>query len=95
MTNKELIDEITRRTHIRPMLVKEILRVQAQIIGEALTRQEKVEIKGVLKIHSSVHNKSFIDPKTNLRAKREMIMLSVKPVRSFREELNRWTSTES
>ena len=95
MTDKEMEQEIVRRTGIPRLAVREILDSQVQILRECLIRQEEVVFRSLLRIRATMRAQSVLDPKTNTRITGNAIRLSVKPVRSFREELNKWTSTES
>lgn len=86
-------EEIVKRTGIPKNAVRLVLDVQNDVIREALTRQEEIIFKSLLRIRSAMNPKSIRDPITGATSKVMMLMLSVKPTRAFRKELNKWTST--
>jgi len=95
MTDKEMEKEIARRTGIPATAIRQILDTQNQVIRECLSRQEEVVFKSLLRLRATMRKQSVRDPKTETRNTENAIRLSVKPVKAFREELNKWTNTES
>jgi nucleoid DNA-binding protein len=94
MTDKEMEKEIARRTGLPRNAVRLFLDTQNDVIREALKRQEDVAFKGLLRIRSSFKTKKLRNPKTKVLSTVKMLMLGIKPMRVFRQELNQWTSTQ-
>ena len=93
MTDKEMEREIAKRTGLPRSAVRLFMDVQNDVIRESLTRQEEVALKGLLRLKSSYVSKSLRDPVKKTTRRVKMLVLSVKPMKAFRQELNRWTST--
>lgn len=93
MTDKELEHEISKRTGLPRNAVRLFLDTQNDVIREALLRQEEVVLKGLLRIRSSYVNKTLRHPVHKTTRKVKMLLLSVKPMKAFRREMNKWTST--
>lgn len=94
MTDKEMEKEIAKRSGLPRNAVRLFLDVQNDVIREALTKQEEITFKSLLKIRCSFAAKRLRDPIQGTTSAVRMLMLSVRPVKSFRKELNRWTSTQ-
>lgn len=92
MTDKEMEREIARRTGLPRNAVRLFMDAQNDVIREALVRQEEVALKGLLRLSSSYQAKTLRSPVDKTTRKVKMLILSVKPMRTFRRELNRWTS---
>ena len=86
---------ISKRTGIPRNAVRLFLDTQNDLIREALTRQEEVAFKGLLRIRCARRDKVLRNPVHKTVSRVKMLVLSVKPMRAFREELNKWTSTQS
>jgi len=95
MTDKEMEREIAKRTGMPRNAVRLFMDTQNNVIREALTRQEEVAFKSLFRLRSSMRLKTLRDPVHGTTSKVKMLLLSVKPMRAFRQELNRWTSTQS
>lgn len=93
MTDKEMEREIASRTGLPRNVVRLIMDTQNDVIREALYRQDEVALKGLLRLRCAYKTKTLRHPvhKTTRRVK--MLMLSVVPMKAFRKELNKWTST--
>ena len=87
--------EIAKRTGLPRNAVRLFLDVQNDVIREALCRQEDVALRGLLRIRSSYKEKVVRNPVSKTPRRVMMLILSVKPMKAFRQELNRWTSTQS
>jgi nucleoid DNA-binding protein len=95
MTDKEMEREIAKRTGLPRNAVRLFLDTQNDVIKESLVRQEEVALKGMLRIRSTYQTKTLRNPVDKTTRTVKMLILSVKPMRVFRQELNRWTSTQS
>tara|TARA_Y100000034_G_C6795945_1_gene356746 strand:+ start:570 stop:854 length:285 start_codon:yes stop_codon:yes gene_type:complete len=93
MTDKEMEQEIVKKTGYSSSVVRHVLDVQASLIRECLFREESVVFKKLFRITSGLRGMSLRDPKTGNRSNKKVMMLSVRPIRSFRKELTKWTST--
>ncbi len=87
--------EIAKRTGLPRNAVRLFLDTQNDVIREALCRQEEVALKGLLRLRCSFKAKTLRHPVHKTTQKVKMLMLSVVPMKVFRKELNRWTSTLS
>jgi nucleoid DNA-binding protein len=94
MTDKEMEREISKRTGLPSNAVRLFLDTQNDVIREALTRQEDVAFKSLLRIRSTYTARSLRDRTSGAHKKVRMLMLSIRPMRAFRTELNRWTNTQ-
>lgn len=94
MTDKEMEREIAKRTGLPRNAVRLFLDTQNDVIREALVRQEEVAFKGLLRLRCSFQNKSLRHPVQGSLRKVRMLILSVAPMRVFRKEMNKWTSTQ-
>jgi len=95
MTDKEMEKEITKRTGLPATVVRQVLDVQNQAMRECLVRQEEVVFRSLLRLRATMRKQAVLNPTTKERNVENAIRLSVKPIKAFRKELNRWTSTES
>ena len=93
MTDKEMEHLLSKRTGISSNVVRLFMDTQNQAIKECLSRQEEVVFKSLLRLRANMRKQSTRDPKTKDRKVVEAIRLSVKPMKTFRKELNQWTST--
>lgn len=94
MTDKEMEREIAKRTGLPSDAVRLFMDTQNDVIREALSRQEEVAFKSLLRIKSSYTPRSVRDRTSGVHKKVKMLMLSIKPMRAFRKELNRWTNMQ-
>jgi nucleoid DNA-binding protein len=94
MTDKEMEREIAKRTGLPRNAVRLFMDTQNDVIREALVRQEEVAFKGLLRLRCSLKNKTLRHPVHGTSRKVRMLILYVTPMRVFRQELNRWTSTQ-
>jgi len=95
MTNKEMEREIRIRTGLPLDAIQLVLEAQKGAIREALYRQEDIKFLSLFRIRASLREKALRDPRRGTSYKVKMLVLSIKPSRRFRKELNQWTSTES
>jgi len=93
MTDKEMEREIAKKTGLPPSVVRHILDAQLDLIRECLFRREDIVFRQLFRITSGMRSMSLRDPKTGDRALKKVMMLSIKPIRSFRKELTQWTNT--
>lgn len=92
-------EEVARRTGIPLPAVQLMMKTLKDVMSESLLRQQEVVFRGLFRI-SCVGRKhsSFTSPPGAENRERKTVvrlMLGIKPVRSFRLEMNRWTSTLS
>ena len=95
MTDKEMEREIAKRTGHPRNAVRLFMDAQNDVIRESLVLQEEVALKGLLRIGSSYRTKTLRNPVDKTTRTVKMLMLSIKPMKVFRQELNKWTSTQS
>ena len=86
--------EIAKRTGLPSNAVRLFMDTQNDVIREALCRQEEVAFKSLLRLRCSLRPKTLRDPVRGTTSKVKMLILAIKPMKAFRQELNRWTSTQ-
>jgi len=94
MTDKEMEKEISKRTGLPRNAVRLFMDTQNDVIREALVRQEEVAFKGLLRLKCLMKGKSLRHPVHGTTRKVRMLILYVTPMKVFRKELNKWTSTQ-
>jgi nucleoid DNA-binding protein len=98
MNQAELEKEIVRRTGLPSSVVSLVFATLKDVISESLVRQQDVVFRGLFRISSSLREfNSFstaVGADKPQRKTSYKLVLGISPVRTFREELNRWTSTQ-
>lgn len=99
MTQREMEQEIAKRTGLPMPAVKLLMETLKDVMSESLFRQQDVVFQGLFRIkctgrqHSSITTPPGADhPKRKTVVR---LMLGIRPVQAFRQEMNRWTSSLS
>ena len=93
MTYVEMVKAIAEASGLPRSVVRHVLDTQIEVLKRKLVLQDEIAFRGLFKIRSDLQDRvvrSRGEPKSV-----QKLILSVKPVPSFRKELNKWTSTES
>jgi nucleoid DNA-binding protein len=97
VTQGEMEHEIVRRTGLPASVVKLVFATLKDVISESLSRQSDVVFRGLFRITSTVREfSSFSTPVGAELPQRQTsykLVLGIHPIRAFRQELNRWTSS--
>lgn len=93
MTTKGLASLIAKKTGYPVSVIRHILDAQTDIMRAQLIQQGEVVFSGLFRLTSVLRTVEVIDKK-KVRVKVRRILLQVKPVKSFRQELSRWTNTQ-
>lgn len=98
MNQADLEREVVRRTGLPESVVSLVFATLKDVMSESLVRQQDVVFRGLFRISSTMREfNSFSTAVGADRPQRKTsykLVLGVSPVRAFREELNRWTSTQ-
>lgn len=89
MTYTRMVELLASKTGYPKKMVQHILDAQCDIIKNCMINQEEVHFSRVLKLRSE--RQKFSWRGTVGEGDGERIVLRVRPVRSFRTELSKWT----
>ena len=99
MTQREMEEEIMKRTGIPLPAVQLMMNSLKEVMAENLVRQQEVVFRGLFRITCSARqHSSFTSPPGAENRERKTVvrlMLGIKPIRAFRLEMNSWTNTLS
>jgi hypothetical protein len=91
--------EIVKRTGLPLPAVQLVISTLTDVMSESLGRQQDVVFRGLFRISSAIREINSFQTRVGAdEPKRETaykLVLGIHPVRAFRSELNRWTSTLS
>jgi nucleoid DNA-binding protein len=93
MTFARMVKELARRTGYSDAAIGHILEQQLEVMKAAIIQEEDILFRGLFRIIPSERNYSVQEPGGGRKAVTRTA-LTVRPVRSFRKELNAWKSTE-
>lgn len=95
MTQREMEEEISKRTGIPMPAVRLMMETLKDVMSESLLRQQEVVFRGLFRIScAGKRHSSFTSPPSAVNRERKTVvrlMLGIRPVKSFRLEMNRWT----
>ena len=94
MTYAGLAKRIAKRTGYPEKTVRHILDAQLEELRWAIYQREQIWFRGLFKITPKDRTIS-VQPIGEERTTVERLVLLIRPMRAFRKELNRWTSTVS
>jgi nucleoid DNA-binding protein len=87
-----MVELLVSKTGLPKKIVQHVLDEQVEIIKACLINQEEIHFPRVLKLRSEKQKFSWRG--TVGSGDGERIVLRARPVRAFRQELNKWTSSE-
>lgn len=93
MTHTRMVQIIAKETGYPKKMVQHVLDTQGRVMKECLTRQEEIHFPGILKLYSSTQKFYTQEGNSTNKTWIERIVVRVKTMRSFREELRQWIST--
>lgn len=94
MTTRKMADAISVATGIDRRVVRIVLATQAEILRAAAIQQKEVVFSGLFRLTPVLREMSIpTGDGQGGRKKVRRILLQVRPVKAFRKELARWTST--
>lgn len=88
-----MVRAIAAHTGYSENIIRHILDVQCELLRASLLRQEEVVISTLLRLTPALRTMEIRQEGKGDRVKVRKILLQVRPVKSFRKELNKWTST--
>lgn len=94
MTYTRMVEALSQRTGVPKSVVRHVLDAQCDLMRSVLAAQSEVHFREVLKI-SAAPRKMKVPGEGQSFEEIERVTLRVRPMRRFRKELNRWTSSES
>jgi len=95
VTSRELSAEVARMTGFPPRMVEAVLVAQRRVLWQRLVQQEEVQFRGLFRIIPRFRKLEVSLDRQGKREKIERIVLTIRPMKGFREELRKWRSTPS
>jgi hypothetical protein len=84
-----MVELLAKETGYSSNIVRNILDKQGDLIAKCMVNQEDVHFPRVLKIRAETQTFQWGDTEG------ERIVLRIRPMKPLRQELNKWTSSES
>ena len=91
MTHEDLVRRLVKESGYPVRVVRHLLQAQIRVLRDALTAQEEVVFRTLLRIHTEEKTLSVSAP-GKPRRKVKRLVLYVRPYVSFRKLLNQWGS---
>jgi len=93
MNYTEMVERIRVRTDFSTREIRLILDAQQAVIKEALYQQRSVRFKGLFEITPAERTINVPDGVVTKRRVIQRIMLKIRPLSTFRQEMNSWKNT--
>lgn len=93
MTHSRMVARLVKETGYPPSVVNHILDKQGDILRECFLAQDEVHFPGLMKVRSETREVKYT--KNGVTEEERKVVLYVRPMKTFRKELNKWTSLAS
>ena len=95
MTPGDLRAEVTARTNLPRLIVGEVLDRFEDVLRDAILRGQEINVGKLIRIGSTERNMSVRLKPTGDRVTVRKILLTIKPRKPFRKELDQWLSLKN
>ena len=90
MTHEQLVRRLVKRTGYRAEAVRHFLQMQRTVIQDAIIQGEEVYFFGLFRVIPT-EREMWVQTPSSARRKVKRVILKVRPTKTFRLELNKWT----
>jgi nucleoid DNA-binding protein len=91
-----MVERIVKETGYPTSVVRHILDKQMDVMKDALVAQDEIHFPQLFKLRASARKVKYPTGKNlEVMEETERVVLYVRPMESLRQEMNRWTSTQS
>ena len=94
VTYTQLVKRVAKRTGYPEATIRNILGATREVFREAILRREVIQLRGLFNITPLDRLQTVRSRKDGSTTTVGRLMLSIRPVRAFRNELNRWSTEE-